>query len=932
MSTTGEASQVSPWRAAWLLSRLRLRRQWNQIRSASLFRGASPARTGTRRKSSLGWIFTAFVILAMVGNFANMAHWGMANLEKALGSVEVYKEVQRGWLGVQVGPVTADIASRLGVVPSRGAVINSMAEAGPAKSAGLQAQDVIVSFDARQVRDANDLSRMASATPVGKNVEVVFIRAGAQQRKIVTLGTLPEDAQPSVRAIAPAPGTVLAPGVLHGAAIEVMLLGLATLFVVLASREIVQPEWDLEWLVTLPLPLSTLLLGRLVERAVTNSAGILILGPFLSVIAWECGLRWSAPLVGIGFTFALLFVVATFQTLVDTGLRLSLPPPKLRNLQAVISLVSMLPMLLAFSIAMPGNSLLLDWVPALPGWIDVLPTGLAVRALAAADGSSMALWSAAMLGEIAAFVAIGYAVLQRQLRYGVVATGGREAVARRPREKRDAGGVLRGAQALLSAVQRRELILLGRDRTFMVQTLVLPVVVVGTQVFLNARTNILAAAIEHPENLAAIAFALPAYMLMLSAFQTLNAEGQALWILYAVPQPLELILRQKARLWAAAAMIYPLIILAVAVGVSGQVTVAFAGSAAIVLVGVPIFAVIATALGVFGCDPLATEVHRRIRLTYSYLYMLLVSLYVYAVYASTIWQRAATVILTALLALALWQKARDRFDYLLDPTASPAGARFGVRRLDRRSHVLRRAGARHRLLSGRQVRHSSGSNHLDRILHRGCHNLWRDTVRLLAHQDRGCSAHSRPRLAAGPVGRGGRRYCRFACWPRLHRNCRVRGLAFNSACHSGRRPPLARGARDRGGTCLRGVHFPRFDIRWAATLARAGGGDARQCRNLCHRASADVGHSGVLHGDLRRRGLRTYQGAGRRDGRPCGLQCGGARLPVELDAVTREIVFLTAPSSPWSTVGSSSGWSAGRGHRWCRASPSSRRPDRPYGR
>jgi ABC-2 type transport system permease protein len=671
MSTTGEASQVSPWRAAWLLSRLRLRRQWNQIRSASLFRRASPARTGTRRKSSLGWIFTAFVILAMVGNFANMAHWGMANLEKALGSVEVYKEVQRGWLGVQVGPVTADIASRLGVVPSRGAVINSMAEAGPAKSAGLQAQDVIVSFDARQVRDANDLSRMASATPVGKNVEVVFIRAGAQQRKIVRLGTLPEDAQPSVRAIAPAPGTVLAPGVLHGAAIEVMLLGLATLFVVLASREIVQPEWDLEWLVTLPLPLSTLLLGRLVERAVTNSAGILILGPFLSVIAWECGLRWSAPLVGIGFTFALLFVVATFQTLVDTGLRLSLPPPKLRNLQAVISLVSMLPMLLAFSIAMPGNSLLLDWVPALPGWIDVLPTGLAVRALAAADGSSMALWSAAMLGEIAAFVAIGYAVLQRQLRYGVVATGGREAVARRPREKRDAGGVLRGAQALLSAVQRRELILLGRDRTFMVQTLVLPVVVVGTQVFLNARTNILAAAIEHPENLAAIAFALPAYMLMLSAFQTLNAEGQALWILYAVPQPLELILRQKARLWAAAAMIYPLIILAVAVGVSGQVTVAFAGSAAIVLVGVPIFAVIATALGVFGCDPLATEVHRRIRLTYSYLYMLLVSLYVYAVYASTIWQRAATVILTALLALALWQKARDRFDYLLDPTASP---------------------------------------------------------------------------------------------------------------------------------------------------------------------------------------------------------------------------------------------------------------------
>ena len=54
-----------------------------------------------------------------------------------------------------------------------------------------------------------------------------------------------------------------------------------------------------------------------------------------------------------------------------------------------------------------------------------------------------------------------------------------------------------------------------------------------------------------------------------------------------------------------------------------------------------------------------------------YLYMLLVSLYVYAIYAADISARAAIVILTALVAMALWQKARDRFDYLLDPSASP---------------------------------------------------------------------------------------------------------------------------------------------------------------------------------------------------------------------------------------------------------------------
>jgi ABC-2 type transport system permease protein len=226
-------------------------------------------------------------------------------------------------------------------------------------------------------------------------------------------------------------------------------------------------------------------------------------------------------------------------------------------------------------------------------------------------------------------------------------------------------------RTVLAAVQRRELLLLGRDRAFMVQTLLLPVVMVGAQVFINAGSDVLAGAVEHPENLAAIAFALAAYTLMLSAFQTLNAEGQALWILYSVPHPLESVLRQKAKLWAAVATIYPLITFAVAALVAGHISAAFAGAAAIVLLGVPIFAVIATALGVFACDPLAQEVMRRIRPTYTYLYMVLASLYAYAIYASTIWQRAAMVILTALLAIALWQKARDRFDYLLDPSASP---------------------------------------------------------------------------------------------------------------------------------------------------------------------------------------------------------------------------------------------------------------------
>ena len=200
---------------------------------------------------------------------------------------------------------------------------------------------------------------------------------------------------------------------------------------------------------------------------------------------------------------------------------------------------------------------------------------------------------------------------------------------------------------------------------------------------------------QHPPHLAAIAFALAAYALMFSAFQTLNAEGQALWILYSVPHSLESVLWQKARLWAAVAADLSARLVC---GRDRRSPAAFRCNSPerrwSCWPACRYSPSIATALGVFGCDPLEPDIQRRVRPTYMYLYMLLVSLYVYAIYAPSIWQRAAMIILTALVAMALWQKARDRFDYLLDPSASPPPRVSLVGRADRGAHVLRAAGAR----------------------------------------------------------------------------------------------------------------------------------------------------------------------------------------------------------------------------------------------
>jgi membrane protease YdiL (CAAX protease family) len=477
---------------------------------------------------------------------------------------------------------------------------------------------------------------------------------------------------------APAPGSVWTAGVLRGATFLVTLAILAALFVTLASREILRSEWELEWLVTLPLPLSTLIWCRFAERTLTNFGGLVVLAPVLTIMAWRGGHYLTAPLLGIGLTVPLLLMVATAHTLVDTGLRLSLAPSRLRNLHAVISIISPLPLLLAMSIGLPGNTLVLGWAAATPDWVGWLPGGLAVRALAAADAGASAQWMALMAAEAAAVTAIGFVVLRRQMRNGVVAAGVREAARRPPaRAKAAVAPATHVAPAgnsgptWLSAVQRRELRLLGRDRSFMVQTLLLPVMMVGAQLLLNVHADVFATGVQSPSNLAAIAFGLAAYALMFSAFQTLNSEGQALWILFCVPHSLDSILRQKAQVWGAVASLYALAVFGIAVAMARDISWPFVGCAVVVLAGVPIFSVIATALGVFGCDPLEQDVQKRVRPTYLYLYMLLASFYAYAIYASTIWQRAALMILTALVALALWQKARDRFPYLLDPAVSP---------------------------------------------------------------------------------------------------------------------------------------------------------------------------------------------------------------------------------------------------------------------
>ncbi len=101
-----------------------------------------------------------------------------------------FGETRRGWLGVRIQPVTDDIAESLGMANSEGALIAGIIKGSPVADGSLVAGDVVKMFDGRPIKDVRDLTRMVGDSAVGKVVDVVIVRKGAEQTVKITLGRL----------------------------------------------------------------------------------------------------------------------------------------------------------------------------------------------------------------------------------------------------------------------------------------------------------------------------------------------------------------------------------------------------------------------------------------------------------------------------------------------------------------------------------------------------------------------------------------------------------------------------------------------------------------------------------------------------------------------------------------------------------------------
>ncbi|MGV1835324.1 Do family serine endopeptidase [Rhizobium rhizogenes] len=101
--------------------------------------------------------------------------------------------VSRGWLGVQIQPVTKDIAESLGLSEPSGALVVSPQDGSPGQKAGIKNGDVVTAVNGEPVKDPRDLARRIGAMQPGAKVDVSLWRGGKSQSVTVELGTLPAE-------------------------------------------------------------------------------------------------------------------------------------------------------------------------------------------------------------------------------------------------------------------------------------------------------------------------------------------------------------------------------------------------------------------------------------------------------------------------------------------------------------------------------------------------------------------------------------------------------------------------------------------------------------------------------------------------------------------------------------------------------------------
>jgi len=429
----------------------------------------------------------------------------------------------------------------------------------------------------------------------------------------------------------------------------------------MAQQDLGRVEWDVEWLFTFPVSTRAIYLGKAFGYMIVNPLAWLVYLPLFIATYWSAGYSWLAIPMALASSAYLVLFLGLLTVAIEVRWRATQPLSRLKNLQALCSLLGMVLTFAAIGLGVfIGTRSVLKETGPLYLILMFVPW---CTPILLAKGGAVAIAALAVMVFLAVYLprkAMGYAEKYTEggLTNETAPYKGRRTAAAGPARKR---GFLRG-------IVGKDLTLLRRDRNFLVQTLVIPLVVSIPQLFNMGRG--LAGNGSDFRYTAMLAYGVASYVVILGGSKALMAEGPALWLIYTFPRKLTDIIFQKALLWCAVGSAYAVAVM-VLFGRHKSFRYIDAANVVMVLAGVFIYAILIVGMSSTRGAAARQTSGRPVSAGTGLLGMFLLGAYSFGIYTDDPWQKATHLALFGLVAYAVWQKLADRLPYLLDPADTP---------------------------------------------------------------------------------------------------------------------------------------------------------------------------------------------------------------------------------------------------------------------
>ncbi|KOR31372.1 hypothetical protein TI04_01135 [Achromatium sp. WMS2] len=440
-----------------------------------------------------------------------------------------------------------------------------------------------------------------------------------------------------------------------------------------SSFNIESTKIDTAFLLNLPTPSWVLLVGKIFEYALFNMAHWIIGFSFFTVCALASGHGWSSLLLAWLVLAPFIFMSSSLHLMLETLCLQYLSFKRAQDIQFVFGVLSFILFFTLINSIADSDKL---WgITSLP-WFN-LPFAWPLKAVFT-PGISGWLW---MLSSslFALIISLGCLYISvNTIKHGFI---GRFATKQGQRGDALAATASNRTWRPLGLLGK-DLLTISRNRLLLSMTFVLPLLMIVIYVMLFP--NLITVAASNFRNTCALIFGVSSYLLIPSASSSLSMEGPAIWMLMSTPRLLLDLLRQKLLMWLVVALMYALTMLTVAFLFVPWDTANGIADATMVLVGIPIFSVIAFSMGAAGTDVQAANLQERQKSNgdANMALLLIAGLYTQAIYTTSVHARLLLLVLNLALAYAMWQRLEYRLPWILDPTVNP------VRRVDLGDGVL----------------------------------------------------------------------------------------------------------------------------------------------------------------------------------------------------------------------------------------------------